>query len=92
MTSSSAAAKSRTPILDSYSTAYVSAPEQSETRRFICPALKKIYINTAARPDASMDRIVPFSVKKETKAPTLALLPDGAVFVRLLTGEKNMLK
>ena len=60
----SAAINSRTPFLDSCAVAYVSAPEQSDVRRFICPELKKVYINTAARPDAKIDRIVPFRLKK----------------------------
>lgn len=61
---SSAEIKSKTPILNGYSVERLSVPEQPETLRYICPALKKIYINTAARPDAKIDRIVPFTVKK----------------------------
>lgn len=52
--------RQRTPILDSYMVMLVDAPEAPEVRWFVCPQLKKIYINTAARPDAKIDRIVPF--------------------------------
>lgn len=56
--------KSRTPILDSYTAVYVSVPESCSVRRFICPALRKIYINTAAHPDAKTDQLIPFRSKK----------------------------
>lgn len=59
------AERSRTPILDSYMVMLVDAPEAPEVRWFICPQLKKIYINTAAKPDAKIDRIVPFMQRKE---------------------------
>lgn len=57
--------RQQTPILDSYMVMLVDAPEAPEVRWFICPQLKKIYINTAARPDAKIDRIVPF-MQRET--------------------------
>lgn len=57
--------RQRTPILDSYMVMLVDAPEAPEVRWFVCPQLKKIYINTAARPDAKIDRIVPFTLREK---------------------------
>lgn len=57
--------RSRTPILDSYMVMLVDAPEAPEVRWFVCPQLKKIYINTAARPGAKIDRIVPFMPREK---------------------------
>lgn len=54
-----------TPILDSYMVMLVDAPEAPEVRWFVCPQLKKIYINTAARPGAKIDRIVPFMPREK---------------------------
>lgn len=45
-----------------YQQMLVEAPEAPETICFICPALKKMYLNTSAEEHATLVRIVPFTI------------------------------
>ena len=51
--------ESRTPILDSYRRIPMAMPEFPEVRRFIWRSQKTIYINTAARHGAKIDKLLP---------------------------------
>lgn len=54
----SAPAVSRTPILDTYRTATTFMPEEPEVEKYISREKKTIFINTAARPDAKIVRLI----------------------------------
>ncbi len=49
---------SRTPILDTYKTATTFMPEEPEVEKYISREKKTIFINTAARPDAKIVRLI----------------------------------
>lgn len=51
--------ESRTPTLDSYRTVFKSIPEQPDVRRIVSRSKKLICINTAARPGAKIDQLLP---------------------------------
>ena len=51
--------ESRTPTLDSYRRIPMAMPEFPEVRRFIWRSKKTIYINTAARHWAKIDKLLP---------------------------------
>ena len=51
--------ESRTPTLDSYRRIPMAMPEYPEVRRFIWRSQKTIYINTAARHGAKIDKLLP---------------------------------
>ncbi|MBP3411381.1 MAG: hypothetical protein J6M10_10350 [Clostridia bacterium] len=55
----SAAPKSRTPILDGYRQMYTHTPQEPDVDRYISLREKIIYINTAARPDAKITKLIP---------------------------------
>lgn len=51
--------ESRTPTLDTYRKVCKSMPDRPEVRRIISRSKKLICINTAARPGAKIDQLMP---------------------------------